>query len=111
MQPGDVARIDAALHRLQPIAFLEALGDEALLGLHRREFPFRQWRLMLGRSHIGPQHAAALDQRIGAELDLARKAALLRLGGNLDALAAHIELPAMVRTADAAFLVAAEPQR
>src|SRR5262245_313004 len=109
MQPGNVARIDAAFHRLQPVALLEALGDETLLGLHRREFPFRQWRLMFGRSHIGPQDAATLDQRIRAQLDLAGEAALDRLRRNLDALTGDVEFPAMIRAANAALLVATKP--
>ena len=46
-----------------------------LLRRHHGEFPFRQRRLLLGRAHIGPQHAAALDQRIGRELDLLAEAA------------------------------------
>ena len=65
VQEGDVARIDAALHCLQPVAVLQALGDEGLLGRNNCEFPFRQWRLLVRRAHIGPQHRAALHQRIG----------------------------------------------
>src|SRR5439155_18097574 len=38
-------------------------------------------------------------------------AALFRLGGQVDALAVHIVLPPVVRTAQPALLVAAEPQR
>src|SRR6516225_5436069 len=64
VQEGDVAGIDSALHRLQPVAFLQALGDEGLTGRHRREFPFRQRRLLLRRAHIGPQHRPALHQRV-----------------------------------------------
>ena len=111
MQEGDVARIDATLHRLQPVALLQALGDEALLRRDRGELPFRQRRLVLLGPHIGPQHAAALDQRIGRELDLPGEAAFLGLGGNLDALPGEIELPAVIGAAQAAFLVAPEPQR
>ena len=71
MQERDVAGIDAALHRLQPVALLQALGDEGLLGRDGGEFPFRQRRLLIGRAHIGPQHRPALHQRVGLELDLA----------------------------------------
>ena len=82
-----MAGIDAAFHRLQPVAFLQALGDEGLLRRHRGEFPFRQRRLLLGRAHIGPQHRAALHQRIGLELDLLAEAAFARLRRHVDALA------------------------
>ena len=75
MQERDVAGIDAALHGLQPVALLQALGDEGLLGGDGGEFPFRQRRLLLGRAHIGPQHRPALHQRIGLELDLLAEAA------------------------------------
>ena len=37
------------------------------------ELPFRQRRLLVRRAHIGPQHGAALDQRIGFQLDLWQK--------------------------------------
>ena len=111
MQEGHVARIDPALHGLQPIAFLQPLGNEALPVRHQRELPFRQRRLPVGRPHIGPEHPAALDQGIGPQLDLAGEAAFLGLGGDLDALAGHVELPAVIGAAQAALLVAAEPQR
>ena len=111
VQPGDVARIDAALHGLQPVALLDALGDEALLRRHHREFPLRQRRRVLRRAHIGPQDAAALDQRIGFELDLLGEAAFLWLRRHLDALPSEVELPAVIGAAQSAFLVAAEPKR
>ena len=111
VQEGDVTGIDAAFHGLQPIALLQPLRDEALLARHQRELPFRQRRPRFRRSHIGPQDAAARDQRIGRDLDLLGEAALVRLGRHFDALAGDVELPAMIGAAQPAFLVAAEPQR
>ncbi len=111
MQEGDVARIDAALHGLHPVAVLQPLGDEGLLGRNGGELPLRQRRLLLGRAHIGPQHRPALHQRIGLELDLLAEAGLGRLGGNVDALAGRVVFPAMVGAAQPVLLVAAEPQR
>ena len=67
------------------------------------------WRS--GGPMIGPQHAAALDQRIGLELDALGEAALLGLRRHLDALAGDVELPAVIGAAQPAFLVAPEPQR
>ncbi len=111
MQERHVARIDAALHRLQPVRFLHPLGDEALGIGNGGELPFRQRRLHLRRAHIGPQNAAALDQRIGLELDPLAEAAFLRLRRHLDALPGHVVFPAVIGTAQAGLLVAAEPQR
>ena len=111
MQPRHVAGIDAAFHRLQPVAVLQPLRRVGLLRRHHGELEFRQPRLMLRRPHVGPQHAAPLDQRIGAQPDHRAEAALLRLRRNLHALAGHVVFPAVIRAAQPAFLVAAEPQR
>ena len=111
VQERDVARIDAALHRLQPVRFLQALGDEALLGRHRGEFPLRQRRLLFRRPHIGPQHRPELHQRVGGQLDLLAEAGFDRLRRHLDALAGDVVFPAVIRAAQPALLVAAEPQR
>src|SRR5689334_6549702 len=111
MQEGDVAGVDATFHRLEPVALLYALRHEALLERYGRELPLRQRRLLLRRPHVGPQHAAALDERIGLQLDLLAVAALARLRRHLDALAGVVVLPAVIGAAQAAVLVAAEPQR
>jgi hypothetical protein len=83
----------------------------ALLGLDRGELPLGQGRLLLGRAHVHPDHAAALAERIGLELDLLAEAALRGFRGHLNALAVHVVLPAVVRAADAVLLVAAEVER
>ena len=106
-----MAGIDAALHRLQPVGVLQPLRCIGLFRRHRRELEFWQPRLVLRLSHIGPQHAAALDQRIGAQLDHRAEPTLLRLRRNLHALPGHVVFPAMVRTAQPALLIATEPQR
>ena len=111
VQKRNVARIDATLHGLQPIAFLHPFRGEALSGWDQSKLPLRQGGLPFRRPHVGPQQASAFDQGIGFELDLLAEAALLRFGGDLDALAGVIVFPAMVGTAQTAFLVAAEPQR
>ena len=111
MQEGDVAGIDAAFHRLQPVRLLEPLRHEAVARRHHGELPLRQRRLLLGRTHVGPQHAAALDQRIGLQLDLLAVAAFRRLRRHFDALAGVVVLPAVIGAAQAVVLVAAEPQR
>ena len=111
MQPRHVARIDAALQRLQPVAFLIALGNVALLLRNHAKLIFRQGRLLVGGAHVGPQHAAALDERIGLQLDLLGVTGFDRFGRHVDALARIVEFPAVIGTAQPAFLVAAEPER
>src|SRR5258706_10947852 len=106
-----MAGIDAALERLQPVAFLQPLGDEAMGIRHGGEFPFGERRLFVRRTQIGPQDAAALDQRIGFQFDLLAEAALRRLRRNLDALPAHVVFPAVIGAAQAVLLVAAKPER
>src|SRR5207302_11446130 len=65
----------------------------------------------LGRPHVGPQHAAALDQRVALQLHALAKPRVVGLRGNLDALAGDVVLPAVVGAAQPAFLVAPEPER
>ena len=72
----DMAEVDAAFHRLQPVAFLQPLGRETLFGRHGGELPLRQRAAALGRAHVGPEHAAALDQRIALQFDALAEAAL-----------------------------------
>src|SRR5262245_36034234 len=54
MQKGDVAGVNATLHGLQPIAFLQTLRDEAGLVRNERKFPLWQRWLLRGRPHIRP---------------------------------------------------------
>ena len=110
MKPCRVTGIDTAFQGLQPIALLQALRRVTVRGRHRAKFPFWQWRLTLGRTHIGPQHLAPLHQRIRFELDLLANATFFGLRWNLNALAGPIKFPAMIWAAKAVFFVAAEPQ-
>ncbi len=111
MQEGDVARVDAAFHRLQIVRFLPALRDVDMAARQMHPFEVRRRRLLGRRAHIGPDHPAQLDGRIGLELDLLREAARRRLGRHVDALPGHVVFPAVIAAAQAALLVAAEPQR
>ena len=111
VQERDVARIDAAFHRLQVVALLPALAVVAMRRRQQRPFELREWRLQLGRPHIGPQNAATLDQRVRFQFDLVAEAALRRLGRHVDALAGVVVLPAVIGAAQPVLLVTAEPQR
>src|SRR3974390_3658258 len=106
-----MAGVDAAFQRLQPIAFLQTLRDQAAVRLPADEFVIRQRRLLLRRTHIGPQNAAFLDQRIRLQLDALAVAALFRLRRHVDTLAGVVVLPAVIWAAQPVLLVAAKPQR
>ena len=100
--------IDAALERLQPVALLPHLRDVAVGFRHLRPFESRRRRHLVARPHIGPDHPADLGGRIGGQADLVTER--LRLVHLLDAIAVHVELPAVINAAQAGFLVAPEPQ-
>src|SRR5581483_1054056 len=111
VQEGDVRGVDAALHRLEVVAFLEALRHIAPLGRHVRPFHPRRLGLERGRSHVGPHHAAELDARVRRELDALAHRPALALRGEVDALARDVVFPAVVWAAQPAVLVAPEPER
>src|SRR6516165_4130805 len=76
---------------------------------HLRPFESR-WRWHpLARSHIGPNHPAHFNRRIGRQVDLV--AELLGLIHLIDAVAVHVELPAVIDAAQTRLFVAPEPQR
>ena len=101
--PPSIACIQ--LHSCQRLVMKHCLAGT------RRELIFGQRRLLLRRSHIGPQHPAALHQRIGFELDLLAEAAFDRLRRHFDALAGMVVFPAVIGAAQPVLLVAAEPER
>ncbi len=111
VQEGHVARVDAAFHRLQVIALLEAFGNKAALGRYHRPLELGRRGFQPGRSHVDPDHFAALDRGIGLQLDALSHAGFFRLRRQVHALAVHVVLPAVVGAAQAALLVAPEPQR
>src|SRR5438552_32729 len=65
---------------------------------------------MLGRTHVGPHQITELTRRIGGEADPTAHRVVTREGRYLHAVAARVELPAVVDAADAALLVAAEEE-
>ncbi len=108
MQERHVARIDAAFHRLEVVAFLQAFRGVALLGGDGGEFPFGERWLLVGGTHVDPDHAAALGERIGLELDLLAETAFGGLRRDVDALAGHVVFPAVIGTTQSAFFIAGE---
>jgi len=111
VQDRRVRRVDAAFQRLQPIALLDHLGDVAIGFRRLRPSEFRQRRDLLGRAHIRPHDAAQLAGRIRGDADLVLEVVFLRLVHHVDAGAGHVELPAVIDAAQAAFLVASEIER
>ena len=111
VQKRDMARIDAALDRLEEVALLQALRDIALLGRHQRPFEARRGGLQFRRPHIGPDDAATLEAGIGFELDPAAHPGFFGLGGQVGALAVHVVFPTVIGAAQPALLVPPEPER
>src|SRR6266699_6845436 len=111
VQERNMAGIDAALDRLQVVALLPPLGGDAMRRGQMHPLEVRQRRLFLRRPHVGPDDSAQLHARVGLELDALAHAAFFRLRGQVHALAVHVVLPPVIRAAQPALLVAAEPQR
>ncbi len=99
VQERYMAGIDAALDRLQVVALLPPLGGDAMRRRQMHPLEVRQRRLLRQRAHVGPDDAAQLHAGIGLELDALAHAARFRLGGQVDALAVHVVLPAVVGAA------------
>ena len=106
-----VRGVDAAFQPLQPVALLDHLGDVAMRFRRLRPGEFRQRRHVLHRAEIGPDDAAQLGGRIRGEAHLVLEVVLFRLVHHVDAGAGHVELPAVIDAAQAAFFVAPEEQR
>ena len=103
VQERRVHRIDADLEGLQPVAVDQALEREGM-AVGRDEAVEGRQRRRRARAHIGEQDAALLDDRIGLLLDVGAEVAVVRLGRRLEALAVHVEQPAVKRAAQAAIL-------
>ena len=65
---------------------------------------------MFRRPHPDPHDASSFDHRIGRHRPALGQLATVFLGGNIDALAIHIEFPAVIDAAQSTLLVAPEIQ-
>ena len=110
MRESEMRGVDRAFQRLHPVAVLPFLGDVAVRGRHQRHFQRGQFGHLLGRAHIGPDHVAPFAHRIGLDADQVLGVEVGIGGRHVDAAAVGVELPAVIDAADAAFLVAAEPE-
>jgi len=101
--------VDAALKGLHPVTLLPDLRHMPVRRRHPRPFEVGRRRHQLLRSHVGPDDVARFDGRIGSHADLLGEA--LRLVHLVDARTLCVELPAVVDAAQAALLVAGQPER
>ena len=111
VQPRDMAGVNASLHSLEVIVLLNAFAYIAMRIGDRSPLVLRQWGLQIGRTHVSPNHATPLKARVCIQLDSFAQFAGFGLGWNFYALACDVKLPAVVRTANAPFFIAAKPKR
>ena len=111
MQDRRVRSVDAALERLQVVAFLDDLGDVTSRFRHLGPGELRQRRHFIRRPEISPDDAAELAGRIRGQPHLVLELEFLRLVQLIDAGTGHVELPAVIDAAQPAFLVAPEKER
>ena len=97
----------SACTQLQSCHFFD---DVAVRGRHQRHLQRRQFGHCAGRAHIGPDHLAPFAHRIGLDADQVLGVEIGIGGRHVDAAAVGVEFPAVIDAADAAFLVAAEPE-
>src|SRR5690242_9136290 len=111
MEKRHVTGIDFAFDVLEIIAVLKSLVYVDVILWNQRPLELRQFRHNLLRTHICPDHTASFAGWIGRLTDLLFEAALDRLVRHINALAIHIEFPAVINAAQPVLFVAAEKQR
>jgi hypothetical protein len=110
MQEAEMRGVELTLDGLQIVARAHDKGDADLVCGHVEDLERRQLR-QLTRAHVDPDHAALLDRRVGLGLHLLLEVPDRRHARHVDAVAGHVELPAVIDAAYPALLVAAEEQR
>ena len=110
VQEREVRGVDVAFQRLQPVALalhherLHSSGGSMTASKHGRGGACSRL------AHVGPDEPVALERRVGLRPDLLGEG----LGGrdvrHVEAIALHVELPAVIRAAQPGLLVAAEEQ-
>src|SRR5262249_57691998 len=80
-------------------------------GGQRVDLERRERRRDLAGTHVDPDHAVDVAAGVRPRADLVLERALLGLVRHVDAAAGDVELPAVIRAAEAALLVAAEEER
>ncbi len=111
MQKAEMRGVDVAFERLQPVAFALGEGDLQFALGQQRGFDPRQRRGLGALAHIDPDEAVALGDLVGLGPDLFLVVLMRRRVRHVDAIAVHVEFPAVIDAAEAVLLVAAEEQR
>src|SRR5439155_6892194 len=111
VEESGVDGVELAFETLHPIAVPLEDRNALRVGVEEVRFHVRQRRRLLPRDHVSPDDAVALLAGISPRFDLGLEIALRRFRRHIDALAADIELPAVIDAAQAVFLIAAEEQR
>ena len=103
--------VDIALQRLQIIAV--ALNEECpdLAVGNVQNLESRQRRRFGARPHIDPDQPGAFDRPVRLGADLVLEVLMRRHVRHVEAVAGHVEFPAVIDAADPALLVAAQEQR
>lgn len=100
VQPLGVDRIERVLHHLKPVHRQLRATQHADRAAGDETVETRQQRRGLG-AQVGEHEATQLLHRIGIDGHLVAERAVVDLVRLLDALASHVELPAVVRATDA----------
>ena len=111
MQRGGMGGVDGAFQNLRPVAIHDHLGNGDAGVRSRLEHRRIEGGHLVGGAHVDPDETSGLMGGIGLLLHLFLEGALAGLGGHVDRIAVHIELPAVIEAAQPAFLVAAKGQR
>ena len=107
MQERGMRRVDADLERLQPVAVDVALERKGVALGRDETVDLRKCR-RLALAEISPEDSALLDHRISALPDVLAQRRILRLGRSFQALARHVEQPAVKGATQPAVLQPAE---
>ena len=103
-------RVDGSLHRLHPVHRLQEGCGAPLLAWQVLRAEVAEARHLLPRTHVSPDHAARFMHRVGKNLQLVLEHAAW-LARHVDALAVHVELPAVIDATQTPIFVTAEEQR
>src|SRR2546428_13352751 len=100
--------VPTAFQAREIIALLEDVRRAPLRLGNARPLKVGKGRNVRCWTHVGPDHTAGLADWIAGLADLVFEVAVHRLGGLIEAATFDVVFPAMVETAESAFLVASQ---
>ena len=110
VQDGGVGGVDAAFQGLEPVAFLDVFGDMAVGRRDGGPLKAGRWRPVFRGAEVGPDDAAEFHSGVGGGGHFGGEIAVGGFVHHIGALAVDVEFPAVIDAAEAAFLVAAQPE-